>query len=149
MPPPGKKSNWWIGCLIAGAIGIFAVFFIGLLAAIAIPSFVKARHAAQEKLCENNVRQIEHVKAALALERDAKPGDTLPVEEVKEFLGQSEAGGRTMCCPKDPQKSFETSYEIGVVGEGAACRFHRSGPAVSTQRPLLPPPPPPPPDPSE
>jgi hypothetical protein len=135
LPPPvarraqpvKKQSTWWIGCIIAGGIGLLAIPVIGMLAAIAIPSFVKARSVTQEKLCVNNIRMIEHAKDALAVERDAKTGDVLPLADIKAHLGQSQPEGRVMSCPRDPQKSFETSYVPGAVGEDAVCLHHRSG----------------------
>ena len=38
---------------------MIVVAIIGLLAAIAIPSFMKARTSSQQKGCINNLRQIE------------------------------------------------------------------------------------------
>jgi prepilin-type N-terminal cleavage/methylation domain-containing protein len=59
---------------------MIVVAIIGLLAAIAIPNFVKARTTAQKNACINNLRQIDGAKEQWALENKKTstdtPGDT-------------------------------------------------------------------------
>lgn len=55
---------------------MIVVAIIGLLAAIAIPSFIKARQASQTNACINNLRQIDAAKEQWALENGATNGDT-------------------------------------------------------------------------
>jgi prepilin-type N-terminal cleavage/methylation domain-containing protein len=47
---------------------MIVVAIIGLLAAIAIPNFVKARQSSQRNACIANLKQIEGAKATWALE---------------------------------------------------------------------------------
>jgi prepilin-type N-terminal cleavage/methylation domain-containing protein len=47
---------------------MIVVAIIGLLAAIAIPNFVRARENAQRTACQSNLRGIEGVKATWSLE---------------------------------------------------------------------------------
>ena len=47
---------------------MIVVAIIGLLAAIAIPNFVKARTTSQTNACINNLRQIDGAKQQWALE---------------------------------------------------------------------------------
>src|SRR5512137_701765 len=47
---------------------MIVVAIIGLLAAIAIPNFIKARTASQKSACIANLKQIEGAKATWALE---------------------------------------------------------------------------------
>ena len=49
---------------------------IGLLAAIAIPNFVKARTASQKSACIANLKQIDGAKATWALENKKTSADT-------------------------------------------------------------------------
>ena len=56
---------------------MIVVAIIGLLAAIAIPNFVKARNTAQTNACINNLRQIDAAIQQWALETGA--GDATPV----------------------------------------------------------------------
>ena len=48
---------------------MIVVAIIGLLAAIAIPNFVKARQNAQKNACIANLKQIDGAKATWALEQ--------------------------------------------------------------------------------
>jgi uncharacterized protein YqgC (DUF456 family) len=52
-----------IAGLVTGYLGIlWAVIFIPMLLAIAIPNFVKARDTAMMNTCLNNLRQIDAAK---------------------------------------------------------------------------------------
>jgi len=48
---------------------MIVVAIIGLLAAIAIPNFVKARTASQKNACIANLKQVDGAKATWALEQ--------------------------------------------------------------------------------
>ncbi|HPY31919.1 MAG TPA: prepilin-type N-terminal cleavage/methylation domain-containing protein [Verrucomicrobiota bacterium] len=52
---------------------MIVVAIIGLLAAIAIPNFVKARETSRKNACINNLRQIDGAKQQWALETKAAP----------------------------------------------------------------------------
>jgi prepilin-type N-terminal cleavage/methylation domain-containing protein len=56
---------------------MIVVAIIGLLAAIAIPNFVKARATSQQNACINNLRQIDAAAQEFALERGKKTGDAI------------------------------------------------------------------------
>ena len=56
---------------------MIVVAIIGLLAAIAIPNFVKARATSQQNACINNLRQIDGAANELALENGKKTGDAI------------------------------------------------------------------------
>ena len=56
---------------------MIVVAIIGLLAAIAIPNFVKARATSQANACINNLRQIDSAANQFALERGKKTGDPI------------------------------------------------------------------------
>ena len=55
---------------------MIVVAIIGLLAAIAIPNFVKARTASQKSACIANLKQIDGAKATWALETKQVAGAT-------------------------------------------------------------------------
>ncbi len=59
---------------------MIVVAIIGLLAAIAIPNFVKARETSRTNACINNLRQIDGAKQQWALETKAAP-DAEPDED--------------------------------------------------------------------
>ena len=56
---------------------MIVVAIIGLLAAIAIPNFVKARATAQANACINNLRQVDAAANQFALEKGKKTGDAI------------------------------------------------------------------------
>src|SRR2546425_8634327 len=58
---------------------MIVVVIIGLLAAIAIPNFVKARTASQRSACIANLKQIDGAKATWALEAK-KVNSDIPVD---------------------------------------------------------------------
>jgi prepilin-type N-terminal cleavage/methylation domain-containing protein len=55
---------------------MIVVAIIGLLAAIAVPNFVKARTASQKNACIANLKQIDGAKASWALEQKKTTTDT-------------------------------------------------------------------------
>ncbi len=55
---------------------MIVVAIIGLLAAIAIPNFVKARAVSQKNACIANMKQVEGAKATWALEMKKNNSDT-------------------------------------------------------------------------
>ncbi|MGP8054130.1 MAG: type IV pilin protein [Limisphaerales bacterium] len=56
---------------------MIVVAIIGLLAAIAIPNFVKARATSQANACINNLRQIDAAASQFALEAKLTTGATI------------------------------------------------------------------------
>jgi prepilin-type N-terminal cleavage/methylation domain-containing protein len=56
---------------------MIVVAIIGLLAAIAIPNFVKARATSQANACINNLRQIDAAANQFALEAKLTTGTTI------------------------------------------------------------------------
>ena len=56
---------------------MIVVAIIGLLAAIAIPNFVKARATSQANACINNMRQIDAAANQFALEAKLTTGATI------------------------------------------------------------------------
>ena len=53
---------------------MIVVLIIGLLAAIAVPNFVKARKSTQTKACVDNMRQIEGAIEQAMMEGNDNPG---------------------------------------------------------------------------
>lgn len=69
-----------IAGLVTGYLAIaWAIIFIPLMAAIAIPNFIKARDTSMHNACVNNLRMIEAAKNEWALEK-GKDGGAVPAE---------------------------------------------------------------------
>ena len=65
---------------------MIVVAIIGLLAAIAIPNFVRARTTSQMYACINNLRQIDGAIQQWALETKAAPTAPVTVANVTGYL---------------------------------------------------------------
>jgi len=65
---------------------MIVVAIIGLLAAIAIPNFVKARTTAQKNACINNLRQLEGAVQQLALEKKMASTATYVIDDLKPYI---------------------------------------------------------------
>ena len=94
---------------------MIVVAIIGLLAAIAIPNFVKARATSQANACINNLRQIDAASNQFALENKKKttdpityPGDLTPYIKLN-------AAGSIPPCPAGG------NYSCATVGATPAC----------------------------
>src|ERR1041385_5234075 len=74
---------------------MIVVAIIGLLAAIAVPNFVKARTQSQTNACINNLRQIDSGKEQLAMEAKLATGASVVVDSVNVYI----KGGTTPVCP--------------------------------------------------
>ena len=95
---------------------MIVVAIIGLLAAIAIPSFVKARNTAQQNACINNLRMIDSGKEQAALAE--RWGDTFTA--VTTIVNQYIKGNSTPICPA------AGSYVYSTLNANPACTFSGS-----------------------
>ena len=87
---------------------MIVVAIIGLLAAIAIPSFMKARTQSQTNACINNLRQIEAGKEQWALEKKMAQGDDVTTTEVDAYMKTN---------PKCPASGVYTYNKVGTDAE--------------------------------
>jgi len=104
------------GLALAGTVmnGTALVMFpiIGLLAAIAVPNFVKARSAAQRNACIANLRSIDGAKATWALENKKTQRET-PVEA--DLFGPDKYIKEELKCPAGG------IYSLNIVEEKPSC----------------------------
>src|SRR5580658_212149 len=107
-----KKSNRKSGFTLVEIMIVVAI--IGLLAAIAIPNFVKARTTSQQNACINNLRLIDSSKQQWALEQRQQSSNIPVGSDLQPYLGRG-ATGELPTCPVDPQNSFGTSYVVNAV----------------------------------
>jgi prepilin-type N-terminal cleavage/methylation domain-containing protein len=88
---------------------MIVVAIIGLLAAIAIPNFVRARARSQATACINNLRQIEAAVQQLALEKGLHVGDPVNLIDVTPYIKLNSAGSIPGC----PANGI---YSLDIVG---------------------------------
>ena len=111
-----KTGLWWgIGCLLMVLSIPFILGVVGLLAAIAIPSFINARETSQLNACVNNLRVIEEAKRSVVLTHPYKDGDAVAEPEVSPLLKNGFGG---LVCPKGGR------YMINPVGQAPECSVH-------------------------
>jgi prepilin-type N-terminal cleavage/methylation domain-containing protein len=96
---------------------MIVVAIIGLLAAIAIPNFVRARQVSQANACINNLRLIDGAKQQWALETRQQSGATPTETELTPYLGRGL--GQLPTCPLGT--TYATSYTTGSVQEAPLC----------------------------
>jgi prepilin-type N-terminal cleavage/methylation domain-containing protein len=90
---------------------MIVVAIIGLLAAIAIPNFVKNRATSQRNACANNLRLIDAAKEQWAMESGQDSGAAVVTTEVNTYL----KGSTTPSCPA------RGAYNYAVVGTKPSC----------------------------
>jgi len=96
---------------------MIVVAIIGLLAAIAIPNFVKARTASQKNACIANLKQIDGAKATWALEQKKTNSDT-PV--ASDLFGANAYIRDTPACPGGGAAYITT---VGAVDTKPTCNI--------------------------
>ena len=93
---------------------MIVVAIIGLLAAIAIPNFIKARTTSQTNACINNLRQIDGAIQQWALENKQAANASVKYTDISGYLKNSvvcPAGGTT----------FANSYAVTTVDVKPTC----------------------------
>ena len=65
---------------------MIVVAIIGLLAAIAIPNFVRARTTSQKNACINNLRQLDGAVQQFALENNKQASDSCGLSDCTPYL---------------------------------------------------------------
>jgi prepilin-type N-terminal cleavage/methylation domain-containing protein len=96
---------------------MIVVAIIGLLAAIAIPNFVKARAASQKNACIANLKQLDGAKASWALEQKKTVTDT---------PGDTDLFGSTQYIRDKPECPGGGTYTLSDVQTRVYCNLSTS-----------------------
>jgi prepilin-type N-terminal cleavage/methylation domain-containing protein len=89
---------------------MIVVAIIGLLAAIAIPNFVKARATSQQNACINNLRQIDAAANQYALEAKLSTGASMTLNNLTNYIKLNSAGSIPGC----PAQGTYTETTVGT-----------------------------------
>ena len=100
------KTNRKAGFTLVEIMIVVAI--IGLLAAIAIPSFVNARTKSQQNACINNLRQVSGSKDQYALDKNGTAPTAL-ADLVPTYIT------KTPICPA------AGTYTVGNLGSDPTC----------------------------
>ena len=90
---------------------MIVVAVIGLLAAIAIPNFIKARSTSQVNACINNLRQIEGAEQQWGLETKQAAAAVPTYNDVSGYMRNS-----VICPAGGAGGTFALSYTLVAVG---------------------------------
>jgi len=97
---------------------MIVVAIIGLLAAIAIPNFVRARTTSQMNACINNLRQIDGAAQQWALETKQATNATPAFSDVSGYLKSS-----VVCPAGGNAATFATSYTLSPISAKPLCKI--------------------------
>ena len=106
---------------------MIVVAIIGLMAAIAIPNFVKARATSQANGCINNLRQIDSAAAQFAVEQHKSTGDPITFPDDLTPYIKMNSGGSLPICPAGG------GYNLTTVGSNATCTLSTASPPHQIQ----------------
>jgi prepilin-type N-terminal cleavage/methylation domain-containing protein len=95
---------------------MIVVAMIGLLAAIAVPGFVRARTQSQTNACINNLRQIDDAAQQWALDNRQAANATVAFTDIQSYLK-----GGIVCPSAGPATTFADSYTLTTVSNKPAC----------------------------
>ena len=115
------KKNLKLGFTLVEIMIVVAI--IGLLAAIAIPNFVRARTTAQQNACINNLRQIDSAKQQWALETRQATNATPVQTDIDPYLGRSGSATNVLCPSGGQTATFASSYTINSVSQAPVCQI--------------------------
>src|ERR1700753_1161873 len=117
MKMTSKKSNVSGFTLVEIMI---VVAIIGLLAAIAIPNFVKARATSQANACINNLHKINDASDEFALEHGKYTGDTVSLNRDLTPYIKMNSAGKIPACPA------AGTYDVEKIGDSPTCSLGNS-----------------------
>jgi len=98
---------------------MIVVAIIGLLAAIAVPAFMKARKNAQRSACQNNLRLIDSSKDTWAIDYGGTNGSAVTWDQLCVYM--KDLTNKTFCPAASGTNRSPTNYAINVVGVDAEC----------------------------
>ena len=99
---------------------MIVVAIIGMLAAIAVPNYVRSRMKTQGTVCISNLRQIDGAKTLWAMDNHASQLTVPTIANVQPYLGRGAAGTMPIC-PADPAITFASSYSLNDLQRAPAC----------------------------
>lgn len=94
---------------------MIVVLIIGVLMAIAVPNFVKARENSTRNACIENLKQIDHAKESYAMENNLQNGTSVVMSDltgINHYLKGPVTG---------PVCGAGGTYTVDVIGTNPSC----------------------------
>ena len=91
---------------------MIVVAIIGILIAIAVPGFVKARTESRNRACQENLSKIDGAKEQLALEDNLAPGAAVAMADI---------AGAGLYIKSEPVCPESGAYTVAAVGTDPTC----------------------------
>jgi prepilin-type N-terminal cleavage/methylation domain-containing protein len=91
---------------------MIVVLIIGILLAIAVPNFIRARENSRQKACIANLKQLEGAKEQWAMDTKAAPGATPTTTALY---------GNTLYVKVEPLCPSNGAYTLGSMGTRPTC----------------------------
>jgi prepilin-type N-terminal cleavage/methylation domain-containing protein len=93
---------------------MIVVAIIGILIAIAVPGFIRARTQSRNRACQENLTKIDGAKEQWALENNAAAGDAVAMADLVEADGSGYLKSDPVC----PEGG---TYDTTTVGADPTC----------------------------
>lgn len=97
---------------------MIVVLIIGILLAIAVPNFIKARETSRTQTCIANLKQIDSAKEQFAMENKLDTGAAVAWTDL--------VNGQTGYLKAQPSCPSGGTYTIDVVGTNPSCSLSGS-----------------------
>jgi prepilin-type N-terminal cleavage/methylation domain-containing protein len=91
---------------------MIVVAIIGILIAIAVPGFVRAREQSRNRACQENLTKIDGAKEQFALESNAAAGAACALTDLV---------GADLYLKRDPICPSGGDYTVGNIGTDPTC----------------------------
>ena len=101
---------------------MIVVAIIGLLAAIAIPNFIKARTTSQANACINNLRQMDGAVQQWALEQKQAASASVTLANITPYIKLNSASSLPPC-------PAGGTYSVTTVSASPTCTLSTATPA--------------------
>jgi prepilin-type N-terminal cleavage/methylation domain-containing protein len=102
---------------------MIVVLIIGILLAIAVPNFIRARESSRAKSCISNLKQIDSAKEQWAMDNKKTSADT-PADA--DLYGADKYVKTAPACPSSG------TYTIAAVGTAPTCSVGNNNTAADT-----------------
>lgn len=89
---------------------MIVVLIIGILMAIAVPNFIRARESSRRNSCIANLKQIDSAKEQWAMDQKKSTGDACAMSDIAGTYMKS-----TPTCPGGG------TYTVAVIGTNPSC----------------------------